>query len=123
MSRVFVPAVFLSVMVLAVAAPLTTHPVSAAVSMMTRGGTNQLRGSANYTHWTNRLNSASIQQKAQFKADPRIEDSFRKGRSHIAAFTLGGPIVIPKVINGRGKAFFFANFSKSDDSSPGRLAG
>ena len=93
------------------------------VSMMTRGGTNQLRGSANYTHWNNRLNAASIQQKAQFKADPRIEESFRKGRSHIAAFTLGGPVVIPKVFDGHGKMFFFANFSKSDDSAPGRLAG
>ena len=27
------------------------------VSMMTRGGTNTLRGSANYTHWNNQLNS------------------------------------------------------------------
>ena len=47
----------------------------------------------------------------------------RAGRSHIGAFTLGGPIVIPKVFDGRGKAFFFANFSKSNDSAPGRLAG
>ena len=93
------------------------------VAMMTRGGTNTLRGSANYTHWTNQLNSPNLQQKVAFEQDPRQEDAFRSGRSHIGAFTLGGPIVIPKVIDGRGKAFFFANYSKSDDSAPGRLAG
>jgi hypothetical protein len=93
------------------------------VSMMTRGGTNTLRGTANYTHWNNQVNSPNLQQKVQFKNDPRIEDAWRSGRSHIGAFTLGGPIVIPKVVNGRRKAFFFVNYSKSDDSAPGRLAG
>jgi hypothetical protein len=93
------------------------------VAMMTRGGTNTLRGSANYTHWNNQLNSPNLQQKVSFKQDPRIEDAWRSGRSHIGAFTLGGPIVIPKVVNGRSRAFFFANYSKSDDSAPGRLAG
>lgn len=99
------------------------HGTGLSVSMMTRGGTNTLRGSANYTHWNNQLNSPNIQQKAQFKADPRQEDAWRSGRSHIGAFTLGGPVVIPKIVNGRGKVFFFANYSKSDDSAPGRLAG
>ena len=93
------------------------------VSMMTRGGTNTLRGTANYTHWNNRLNSPNLQQKVAFEGDPRQEDAFRSGRSHIGAFTAGGPIVVPKVFDGRRKAFFFASFSKSDDSAPGRLAG
>ena len=99
------------------------HGTGLTVSMMTRGGTNTLRGSANYTHWNNQLNSPNLQQKVTFAQDPRQEDAFRAGRSHIGAFTLGGPIVIPKVVNGRGKAFFFANYSKSNDSAPGRLAG
>ena len=93
------------------------------VSMMTRGGTNALRGTANYTHWNNELNSPNLQQKVAFKQDPRQEDAWRSGRSHIGAFTLGGPIVFPKVFDGRRKAFFFANFAKSSDSAPGRLAG
>ena len=91
--------------------------------MMTRGGTNTLRGSANYTHWHNRLNSPKLQQKVTFKQDPSIEKAWRAGREHIGAFTLGGPLVIPKVIDGRNKAFFFGNFSMSNDSAPGRLAG
>src|SRR4051812_16043289 len=99
------------------------HGTGLTISMMTRGGTNTLRGSTNYTHWNNRFNSPNIQQKATFKLDPRQEDAFRKGREHIGAFTLGGPLMIPKVVHGRDKAFFFANFSMSNDSAPGRLAG
>jgi hypothetical protein len=99
------------------------HGTGLTVAMMTRGGTNTLRGSANYTHWNNQVNSPNLQQKVTFKQDPRVEKAWRSGREHIGAFTLGGPLVIPKVVNGRGKAFFFANFSMSNDSAPGRLAG
>jgi hypothetical protein len=99
------------------------HGTGLTVSMMTRGGTNTLRGSGNYTHWNNQLNSPNLQQKSTFKLDPRQEDAWRSGRSHIGAFTLGGPVVIPKIVNGRGKLFFFANYSVSNDSAPGRLAG
>src|ERR671912_737149 len=99
------------------------HGTGLTVSMMTRGGTNTLRGSTNYTHWHNRLNSPTLQQKVSFKQDPRVEKAWRAGREHIGAFTLGGPLVIPKIIDGRGKAFFFGNFSMSNDSAPGRLAG
>jgi hypothetical protein len=99
------------------------HGTGLSVNMMTRSGTNTLRGSANYTHWNNELNSPNLQQKVTFQQNPHLEDIWRSGRSHIGAFTLGGPVVIPKVVNGRGKLFFFANYSKSDDSAPGRLAG
>src|SRR5687767_6969918 len=99
------------------------HGTGLTVSMMTRGGTNTLRGSANYTHWNNRLNSPNLQQQVTFAQDPRQEDAWRSGRSHIGAFTLGGPVVIPKLLDGRGKVFFFANYSQSNDSAPGRLAG
>ena len=99
------------------------HGTGLSVSMMTRAGTNTLRGSANYTHWHNRLNSPNLQQKVTFKQDPRVEKAWRAGREHIGAFTLGGPLVIPKIVDGRNKAFFFGNFSMSNDSAPGRLAG
>src|SRR4029453_5398580 len=70
------------------------HGTGLSVSMMTRGGTNALRGSAKYTHWNNKLNSANLQQKLQFEQDPRIGDAWHAGRSHIGEFTLGGPVVI-----------------------------
>lgn len=99
------------------------HGTGLTISMSTRGGTNTLRGSANYTHWNNELNSPNLQQKVSFNQDPRQEDAWRSGREHIGAFTLGGPMVIPKVVDGRNKLFFFGNFSMSNDSAPGRLAG
>ena len=99
------------------------HGTGLTISMMTRGGTNALRGSGNYTHWNNQVNSPNLQQKVTFNQDPRQEDAWRSGRAHIGAFTLGGPVVIPKVLDGRGKVFFFANYSMSNDSAPGRLAG
>ena len=99
------------------------HGTGLTISMSTRGGTNTLRGSANYTHWNNELNSPNLQQKVSFGQEPRQEDAWRSGGEHIGAFTLGGPVVIPKVIDGRNKLFFFGNFSMSNDSAPGRLAG
>jgi hypothetical protein len=99
------------------------HGTGLTVSMMTRGGTNVLRGSGNYTHWNNQVNSPNLQQNVAFKQDPRQEEAWRSGREHIGAATLGGPVVIPKLVDGRGKVFFFANYSMSNDSAPGRLAG
>ena len=99
------------------------HGTGLTISMMTRAGTNVLRGSGNYTHWNNEVNAPNLQQKVTFKQDPRQEDAWRSGREHIGAFTLGGPVVIPKILDGRGKVFFFANYSMSNDSAPGRLAG
>src|SRR4029453_1275770 len=99
------------------------HGTGLNVSMTTRGGPNTLRGSGKYTHWTNKLNSPSLSQKVTFKQDPRQEDAFRLGREHIGEFTLGGPLVIPKVVDGRGKVFFFANYAMSNAPAPGRLAG
>ena len=99
------------------------HGMGNTISMMTRAGTNALRGSGNYTYWTNRLNSLNAQQKTTFATNDFAEREFRKGRSHNFAATFGGPLVIPKLLNGRNKVFFFANFSMVDDSAPGRNAG
>ena len=99
------------------------HGMGNTISMMTRAGTNSVRGSVNYQYWTNRLNSLNAQQKTTFATNDFAEREFRKGRSHNFAVTLGGPLVIPKVVDGRNKIFFFANYSKVDDSAPGRNAG
>src|SRR5436190_1125126 len=98
------------------------HGTGLTVSMMTRGGTNVLRGSMHYTHWNNRFNSPNLSQKVTFKQDPRQEEAWRSGREHIGAFTLGGPLVIKGLVDGHNKVFFFTNFSMSNDSAPGRLA-
>src|SRR5687768_4480021 len=97
------------------------HGLGNQISMMTRAGTNTLRGTVNYQYWTNKVNSLNAQQKATF--DDAAREIFNQGRSHNSAFTLGGPLVIPHVIDGRGKLFFFANYSYVNDSIPGRNQG
>ncbi len=89
--------------------------------MMTRAGTNVTRGTINYQYWTNKLNALNVQQKQTFN-DVALA-AFKAGRSHNSAFTLGGPLHIPKLVDGRGKAFFFANYSYVNDSIPGRNQG
>jgi hypothetical protein len=99
----------------------TGHGLGNQISMMTRAGTNTLRGTANYQHWTNKLNALNEQQKATFTEEAhRI---FDLGRSHNSAFTIGGPVYIPRLIDGRGKMFFFGNYSYVNDSIPGRNQG
>ena len=39
------------------------------------------------------------------------------------SYTLGGPIVIPKLVDGRNKLFFFANYSFVADLIPGNIQG
>jgi Carboxypeptidase regulatory-like domain/TonB dependent receptor-like, beta-barrel len=97
------------------------HGLGNQISMMTRAGTNVTRGTINYQYWTNRLNALNVQQKQTFN-DVALE-AFKAGRSHNSAFTLGGPLHIPKLVDGRGKAFFFANYSYVSDSIPGRNQG
>ena len=90
------------------------HGMGLQISMMTRAGTNAMRGTANYQFWSNRLNALTAQQKATF--DERAKTEFEKGRSHNAAFTSGGPIR-------RGKLFYFANYSYANDAIPGKIQG
>ena len=58
------------------------HGTGLNISMMTRGGTNTLRGSGKYTHWTNRLNSPGLRRKSR-SSRTRV----RKTRSGWAAST------------------------------------
>src|SRR4051812_1396971 len=97
------------------------HGLGLQISMMTRAGANQPRGTANYQYWTNKLNSLTEQQKLTF--DERAKSEFEKGRSHNLSLTHGGPVVIPGVVNGRGKLFYFANYSMSNDAIPGKIQG
>jgi hypothetical protein len=88
---------------------------------MTKAGTNQYRGTSNYQYWTNKLNKLNPNQIATFsEAGKKLYES---GRSHNAAFTFGGPLVIPGVVDGRGKIFFFGNYSYVNDFIPGKNQG
>jgi hypothetical protein len=97
------------------------HGSGLQISMMSRAGTNTARGTVNYQYWTNRLNALTVQQKATF--DDFGESEFRKGHSHNISLTHGGPVHIPGLVDGRGKLFYFANYSHVNDSIPGKLQG
>ncbi len=99
----------------------TGHGLGNQISMMTRAGANTVRGTLNYQFWTNRLNALNAQQKTTFNDVAR--EAFESGRSHNSTVSLGGPVHIPHVIDGRGKMFFFANYSYVNDSIPGRNLG
>jgi hypothetical protein len=94
------------------------HGTGLQISMMTRSGANQYRGTGNYQYWTNKLNALNPSQKLTFT--PAGKALYESGRSHNMALTLGGPVVIPKLVNGRNKLFFFANYSHVNDFIPGK---
>ena len=97
------------------------HGLGLQVSMMTRAGTNKQRGTANYQYWTNRFNALTVQQELTF--DDRAKSEFDKGRSHNLSLTSGGPVRIPGLIDGRGKLFYFGNYSYANDAIPGKIQG
>ena len=97
------------------------HGLGLQISMMTRAGTNRQRGTVNYQYWTNRFNALTVQQKLTF--DDRSKSEFDKGRSHNLSLTAGGPVRIPGLLDGRGKLFYFGNYSYANDAIPGKIQG
>ena len=97
------------------------HGLGLQISMMTRAGTARQRGTVNYQYWSNQLNSLTEQQEATF--DDRARSEFEKGRSHNLSLTAGGPVRIPGLVDGRGKLFYFANYSLANDAIPGKIQG
>jgi len=96
------------------------HGTGASVALMTKAGTNALRGTMNYQFYSMALNSVNPQQKLNFAANPATEKAYNKGHAHYGAFTAGGPVVIPGVVNGRNKLFFFGNFQANVDDTAAR---
>ncbi len=75
------------------------HSSGGTVEYSSRGGTKDLHGSF-YEYFANdKLNARGF-----FPAQAS------KQRSNAFGFTVGGPVVIPKVYNGRNRTFFFTNW-------------
>jgi hypothetical protein len=94
------------------------HGTGMQIAMVTRSGANQFRGTANYQYWSNKLNELNPSQRLTFT--PEGKAFYETGRSHNMALTAGGPVVIPRVVDGRNKLFFFANYSYVNDFIPGK---
>jgi hypothetical protein len=72
-----------------------------------RSGTNQLHGSA-YENFVNEIFNAG----QPFTDAPAGTNTRARARRNDYGFTVGGPVWIPKVYNGRNRTFFFFNFEQ-----------
>jgi hypothetical protein len=86
------------------------HTSGGFIEYTSKSGTNSIHGSA-YEYFAN----DALNARGFFDADcdttghctPRSKTPVR---NNSFGYTLGGPVVIPKVYNGRNKTFFFTNF-------------
>lgn len=80
-------------------------------SIVTKGGTNGFHGTAYY--WT---------EPGGIAANDFFGNASRQGRpstySNRPGFSVGGPVWIPKIYNGKNKTFFFVSYESIDDSRP-----
>ncbi|MCL6545948.1 MAG: carboxypeptidase-like regulatory domain-containing protein [Bryobacteraceae bacterium] len=89
----------------------------AVVNMVSGSGTNQLHGSLFEQHQQQRWNSLLHFTRLAWEADVaagRKKPSDPKqppGRYNQYGGSIGGPVYIPKIVDGRDKLFFFFNYS------------
>lgn len=102
----------------------------ATISMISKSGSNALHGTYTWQHWQQRWQGSPFFLKQQYYrriADAeargntalanelRNTDKQAAGRSNNWAATIGGPVVLPKIINGRNKLFFFFTYNGFKD--------
>lgn len=106
------------------------HTTGVSVALMTKAGTNRLHGTVTEQHWQQRwhgtpfftkqlyyrnIAAAEAAGNTALASELRSKPKQEPGRSNNWAVTAGGPIVIPKIINGRNKLFFFASYQGNRD--------
>src|SRR6266571_4379945 len=106
------------------------HSTGVSITQMTRSGVNDPHGSANWQYWNNRWNAANMFQRQNYynqinganaSGNTALANQLRSlpiqaaGFSKSVDLTLGGPVYIPKVINGKNKLFFFFNYGWNNE--------
>ena len=78
----------------------------AVVSQITKSGTNSLHGTVAWVYRSQVMNASNNTQRINFNnhSTPVLKNIFHE---NIPAFTVGGPVIIPHLYNGRDKTFFF----------------
>jgi hypothetical protein len=74
----------------------------AVIDVITKSGTNQLHGSV-----FEYIRNSAVDARSYFNRPPSPFPSFRLNQF---GFSLGGPVIIPKVYNGKNRTFFFADY-------------
>lgn len=89
----------------------------AIINVMSKSGTNQFRGSIYDQHYQQRWNATPHFTRLAFEEEVRRglkspdDPKQPTGRSNNFGATLGGPIMIPGLFNGRDKLFFFISYN------------
>jgi hypothetical protein len=78
----------------------------AVVSQITKSGTNQIHGTIAEVYRSEIFNATTLTQRVNF-ANGSTPVAKNKFKENIPAFTIGGPVIIPHLYNGRDKTFFF----------------
>lgn len=81
------------------------------VNIVTKSGSNLLHGTAYYYHQNSALNADGF-------ANNRFGIRRAVVRRHQYGYTLGGPVYVPKLYNGRNKTFFFSSFEGRREHDP-----
>ncbi len=101
----------------------------AAVNVVSRAGTNALHGSVFNQHWQQRWNATGHFARESWNAgvaSGRLSPDSQKqatGRSNNYGFTVSGPLVIPKLFNGRNKVFWTLTWNGIRQSKAETTAG
>jgi hypothetical protein len=106
------------------------HTAGATISIMTKAGGNAFHGDLTDQYWNQRWNGTPFFVKqaynqaivnAQNAGNTALAKQLRSQPSNPAGHdqdygaAVGGPVIIPKLINGRDKLFFFFSFDGFDD--------
>ncbi len=106
------------------------HTTGVSVAMMSKAGTNAIHGTLTEQHWQQRWNgtpffvkqlyyrniaAAEASGNTALANQLRSKDKQETGRSNNYAATFGGPVIIPKVFNGKDRLFFFFSWNGFKD--------
>jgi hypothetical protein len=106
------------------------HTSGASIAIMTKSGTNAYHGDATWEFWQQRWNGTRFFIKqayfrsisaAEAAGNHALAERLRaspeqpSGHDNDYGAAIGGPIVIPKIFDGRNKLFFFFSFDGFDD--------
>ena len=80
------------------------HSASGMLTAVMKSGTNQLHGSAE-----DRFTFAQIIHRQYFDILPAAKPFY----VHLVSASLGGPVYLPKIYNGKNKTFFFVGFQET----------
>ena len=100
------------------------HSVGAYISGTTKFGTNSIHGSGFAQYMWYRINGTNEFTRANYLAQeaagtwPAGQNENPGGRFFQPGFSFGGPVYIPKIINGKNKLFFYIEYDHITSIQP-----